>query len=55
MVNESKGLEYSPNKIKNRKLLRTVLRNQIVNRDGYHNVSDKVHDYYDKFKQINNK
>ena len=43
MVNENKGKEYQINQYYDRKLLRSVIRNQIIRQDGYHKVNKKLH------------
>ena len=42
MVNENKGMTYQPKPFYNRKLIRSVLRNIITQKDGQHNVSRKM-------------
>ena len=43
MVNEKQDKEYNPIPVWDRKLMRSVIRNQIIKKDGYHNVSVKLH------------
>lgn len=51
MVNERQGKNYQPVQVWDRKLVRSVIRNQIIKKDGYHNVSAKM-SYI--FKQLQN-
>lgn len=39
MVNERQGKEYKPNAHYNRKLLRSMIKAEIVNRNGFHKVN----------------
>lgn len=43
MVNEKKGNSYEPVPVWNRKLMRSVIRNQIIKKDGYNKVNKKLH------------
>lgn len=51
MVNQNKGKSYEPVQVWDRKLMRSVLRSQIIKKDGYHNVNKKLN-YI--FKQLQN-
>ena len=42
MVNENKGKQYEVNPVWDRKLMRSVIRHQIIKKDGRHNVSAKM-------------
>ena len=43
MVNEKQGKEYNLVPYWDRKLMRSVIRNQIIKKDGYHKVNKKLH------------
>ena len=49
MVNKDK--EYKPIQVWDRKLMRSIIRNQVVKKDGYHKVNKKM-SYI--FKQLQN-
>ena len=40
--------DYNPTPVYNRKWARTVIRNQIIRRNGYHNVSEVMSDIFRK-------
>ena len=42
MVNQNQGKTYEPVQVWDRKLMRSVIRNQIIKKDGYHKVSAKM-------------
>lgn len=42
MVNQKQGKQYQPTQVWDRKLMRSVIRSQIIKKDGYHNVSAKM-------------
>ena len=37
-----KDKEYKPVPVWDRKLMRSIIRNQVIKKDGYHNVSAKM-------------
>ena len=43
MVNQNKGKKYEPTQVWDRKLMRSVIRSQIIKKDGYHKVNKKLH------------
>ena len=43
---------YQPAQVYDRQLMRSIIRNQIIKKDGYHNVSQKMSKI---FKQTHNK
>lgn len=48
MVNEHQGKEYEPEKVYCRRMARTIVRNQMIRRNGYHNVSASLHAWWEK-------
>lgn len=46
MVNENQGKVYRPKPVYNRKLLRSVIRAEIVKRQGRHKVSETMSEYF---------
>ena len=52
MVNENKGSSYNPVPHWDRKLVRSVIRNQVIKQGGYHNVSERMSAV---FKQMQSK
>ena len=42
MVNENKGEIYRPRPVYDRKLLRSVIRNQFIKKFGFHKVNKNV-------------
>ena len=42
MVNENKGIRYQPRQVYDRKLLRSVIRNQFANQHGFHRVNKNL-------------
>ena len=53
MVNEKAGKEYLPIPYWNRKLMRSVIRSQIIRQDGYHNVNKKLHHIFKTMQEDN--
>lgn len=51
MVNEKQGKAYEPVQIWDRKLMRSVIRSQVIKKDGFHKVNKKM-SYI--FKQLQN-
>jgi len=43
MVNQNQGKAYEPVQVWDRKLMRSVIKNEIIKRDGRHNISKKLH------------
>lgn len=43
MVNQNQGKKYEPTQVWDRKLMRSILRSQIIKKDRYHNVNKKLH------------
>ena len=48
MVNENQGKTYEPGKTYCRRMARTVVRNQMIQRYGYHKTSDLLHNWWVK-------
>ena len=42
MVNQNKGKVYTINPVWDRKIMRNIIRSQIIKKDGYHNVNQKM-------------
>lgn len=56
MVNENKGKQYEVNPVWDRKLMRSVIRHQIIKKDGRHDVSKKLHYIWEQLqngKEVN--
>lgn len=51
MVNQNQGKQYQPTQVWDRKLIRSVIRSQIIKKDGYSKVNKKL--YY-IWKQMQN-
>lgn len=51
MVNENKGKIYRPRAVYDRKLLRSVIRNQFVNQHGFHNVNRNLKANFNKIRE----
>lgn len=43
MVNQNQGKQYEPKQVWDRKLMRSVIRSQIIKKDGYSKVNKKLH------------
>lgn len=46
-----KDKEYKPVPVWDRKLMRSVIRSQIIKKDGYHNVSAKLHYIWEQLQK----
>lgn len=42
MVNENKGVRYNPRPVYDRKLLRSVIKNQFAKQHGFHKVNKNL-------------
>lgn len=44
--------DYNPIPVYNRKLARSVIKSKIEKRDGYHDTSKKLSDYFEKYRMM---
>lgn len=54
MVNENQGKSYNPVQVWDRKLMRSVIRAQIIKKDGRHNVSAKLNYIFKELQKEGN-
>ena len=53
MVNENKGKVYQPVPVWDRKIMRSVIRSEIIKRDGYSKVNPKMHIIFKELQRRN--
>ena len=53
MINKNNG-EYSPTPVYNRRLMRNIIRNQVIKQNGYHKVNGYMSEVFKELKGGNN-